>query len=189
MALSQYKAIGDAIGAAAFSDFDTVQRFPLGYEVQGQRVKSGSADSVFGAEAAVFKYAQGSDVASAGQFVHLSLGSAVLLASANSASKWPVGVACAALSATSRFGWVQVEGPVDYARGTNSSIAAGVPLYIAQGTAGYLVTNVTSGQQVFGVVAPASYTSSQSQSLSVMLNRPLLIGVLVGSTNASVSGV
>ena len=177
MAISQYKGLGDAIGAAAFSDVDTAKRFPLGFEVTGYRSGTGSADTVPGFEAGVFKYAQGSNVSSAGQFVHLSQGSAVLLASANSASKFPIGVACAALSATNLYGWVQVEGPVDYARGTNSSIAAGVPLYICAGSPGYLVTNVVNGNQVLGVVAPVSYTSSQSQSLTVQLNYPKLPGL------------
>ncbi len=180
MAISQYKALGPNIGAAAFSDIDTVKRFPLGFEIQGQRVGTGSAETVPGFECGVFKYVQGSNVASAGQFVMVSQGSAVLLAAANSASKFPVGVACAALAGTSRYGWVQVEGPVDYARGTNSSIAAGVPLYIAAGSAGYLVTNVVAGNQVFGVVAPASYTSAQSQSLTVQINRPFIVGVSAG---------
>lgn len=177
MAISQYKVIGPEVGGVAVSDVDTFKRFPLGFEVRGWRQATGSADSAFGAEAGVFKYAQGSNVSSAGQFVMHSAGSAVALAAANSASKFPVGVACAALSATGVYGWVQVEGPCDFARGTNSSIAAGVPLYIAAGTAGYLVTNVVAGNQVLGVVAPVSYTSSQSQSLSVQLNRPFLVGL------------
>jgi len=177
MALSQYKIIGEGVGGGAVSDIDTVKRFPLGYEVNGWRVATGSADTVPGFEAGVFKYVQGSNVASAGQFVMLSQGSAVLLAAANSASKFPVGVACAALTATSQYGWAQVEGPVDYARGTNSAIAAGAPLYIAAGTAGYLVTNVVAGNQVVGVIAPNSYTSSQSNALTVLLQRPHLVGL------------
>lgn len=178
MAISQYKALGDvAVGAGGFSDLETVKRFPLGLEVQGQRVATGSADTVPGFEVGVFKYVQGSNVVSAGQFCMISQGSAVLLAAANSASKFPVGVACAALTGTSNYGWVQVDGPVDYARGTNSAIAAGVPLYIAAGSAGYLVTNVVAGNQVVGAIAPVSYTSAQSQSLTVNLNRPHLVGL------------
>ena len=144
MAISQFKVQGLGIGAGAISDIDTVKRFPLGYEVTGIRASSGTADSVFGQENAVFKYVQGSNVASVGQFVHVSLGSAVLLATANSASQWPIGIAH---------------------------------------------TAALSGQQILGVVPPASYTSSQSLSLSLMLYRPMLAGAFVGSTNASVSAV
>ena len=189
MAVSQYKILGANIGGGAISDIDTVKRFPLGLEVQVVRVATGASDTVPGFEAGVAKYVQGSNVASVGQFVHISQGSAVLLANANSASKFPIGIACAALTATSQYGWAMVEGPVDFARGTNSSIAAGAPLYLAAGSAGIAVSVVTSGNQIFGAVAPASYTSSQSNSMTVHLNRPMLIGVLVGSTNASVSGV
>jgi len=177
MAISQYKLVGPNIGGVAVSDIDTFKRFPLGLEVAGCRAGSGTADTAFGQECGVFKYAQGSNIASAGQFAMLSAGSAVLLAAANSAAKWPVGVACAALTATSQYGWIQVEGPCDFARGTNSSIAAAVPLYIAAGSAGYLVTNVAAGNQVLGVMAPVSYTSSQSSALSVNLARPFLVGL------------
>jgi len=189
MAISQYKLLGDPFGGGAVSDIDTVKRFPLGIEVQGVRVGTGSADTVPGFEAGVFKYMQGSNVASVGQFVHISQGSAVLLANANSASKFPIGIACAVLSATNQYGWVQVEGVADYGRGTNSSIAAGAPLYLAAGSAGIAVSVVTSGNMIVGAVLPASYTSSQSNAMTVQLFRPHMVGVLVGSTNASVSGV
>jgi hypothetical protein len=174
MALSQFKVLGNAIGAAALSDTASVAQWPIGYEVHAVKVASASNDT---GGFAKFVYAQGSNVASVGQFVHLQNGSAQLLAAANSASKWPIGVACAVLGATSQFGWVQRDGYCDYARGTNSSIAAGVPLYIAAGSNGYLVTNVVVGNMVLGVVAPASYTSSQSQSLTVHLDNPKVVGI------------
>jgi hypothetical protein len=174
MALSQYKILGEAIGAQALSDTASVQQFPIGFEVEAVKIASASNDT---GGFARFVYAQGSNVASVGQFVHLQNGSAQILAAANSASKFPVGVACAVLGATSQYGWVQRDGYCDYARGTNSSIAAGVPLYVAAGTAGYLVTNVVVGNMVLGVVAPASYTSSQSQSLTVHLDNPKIVGI------------
>ena len=165
MAISQYKIHGSPAGANAASDIDTVQRFPLGYPADGVKVASASNDL---AGYAKFVYAQGSNIASAGQFCHIQNGSAVLLASANSASYFPIGVACAALTATSQFGWVQVGGLVDYAKGTNSAVAAGVPMYLGA-TAGQLASNVAIGSKVEGVVVPVSYTSSQSQSFTVVL--------------------
>lgn len=147
--------------------------FPLGMSVHAVDKQSGSGNLGAG----VFVYARGSNVASVGQFVHLMGNSAVLLAAANSASKYPVGVAAGVLSATNVYGWVQVQGLCDYARGTNSSIAAGVPIYICAGSAGYLVTNVVNGNQVNGAVLPNSYTSSQSQSLTVQLNYPRVLGL------------
>lgn len=147
--------------------------FPLGISVRAVDANTGSANIGAG----VFVYARGSNVASIGQFVQLQGNSAVLAGTVNSASKFPIGVAAGVLSATNVYGWVQVAGMCDYARGTDSSIAAGKPLYLAAGTAGYLVTNVVNGNQVLGVVAPVSYTSSQSQSLTVQLNYPKLPGL------------
>lgn len=119
-----------------------------------------------------FVYAQGSDASARGQFVQIINGSAVLLAAGNSASANQVGVLAAGwtTSGTAQYGWVQVGGYVDYAKGTNSSIAAGVPLYICAATAGLVLTNAVAGNRVQGLVAAASYTSSQSNSLSVVLN-------------------
>jgi hypothetical protein len=153
--------------------------FPLGISVKAVDRQTGSGNIGAG----VFVYCRGasaSAVSSIGQFVHIWNGSAVLLAHANSASMFPIGVAAGVLSATNVYGWVQVAGNCDYARGTNSSIAAGVKLYVAAGTAGYLVTNAAGGEQVNGVVAPVSYTSSQSQSLTVQLNYPRILGVSAG---------
>lgn len=147
--------------------------FPLGVSVRAVDQQTGSANLGAG----VFVYARGSNVTTIGQFVQLQGNSAVLLGTVNSASKFPVGVAAGNLSATNVYGWVQVAGLCDYARGTNSSIAAGVPLYVAAGTAGYLVTNVVNGNQVLGAVLPNSYTSSQSASLTVQLNYPKLPGL------------
>jgi hypothetical protein len=143
---------------------------PVGFRAEGYHSSFGKAE---------FVYAQNSDVASRGQFVHLINGSAVLLAAGNSVSANGIGVVAAGwtTTGTANYGWVQVKGYVDYARGTNSSIAAGQQLYVCAGTAGLLVTNVVTGNRVRGVVAPASYTSSQNASLSVVLNYPEIVGV------------
>lgn len=177
--MSDFKIADPRIGVpqpvSATSTYATNELpFPLGMSARGIDQGSGTAAPL---GAGVFVYARGSNVASRGQFVHLQGNSAVLLAAANSASKFPVGVAAGVLSATNVYGWVQVQGLCDYARGTNSSIAAGIPLYIAAGTAGYLLTNNVAGNMVLGVVAPNSYTSSQSQSLTVQLNYPRVVGL------------
>lgn len=166
MAISQYKVVGDAIGAIGLSETQTTQAWPLGYQVQGVKQASGTADKAGWGR---FVYVQGSDVSSAGRFVHLHNGSAVLLAAAASASAMQVGVACAALSATSLYGWAQVEGYCDFALGTNSSCGAGIPLYIAAGTAGVALSNAVAGNRIQGVVLGASYTSADV-SMKVYLN-------------------
>jgi hypothetical protein len=164
--MSRYVIVEHQLGAPSpVSQTDSVQRWPLGYQAK-------AVDNAIGA--GEFVYAQGSNVASIGQFVQVQNNSAVLLGTVNSASHFPVGVAAGLLSATNAYGWVQVQGVCDYARGTNSSIGVGADLYIAAGTAGYLVTNVVTGNRVAGVVAPVSYTSSQSQALTVQLFEPYI---------------
>lgn len=155
-------------GAASATQSATI--VPVGYRANGYDTALGRGE---------FIYAQNSNVASQGQFVHIINGSAVLLAAANSTKGNPIGVVAAGwtTTGTGQYGWVQVQGYCDYAQGTNSSIAADQQLYIAAGTAGYLVTNVVTGNRVRGVVCPVSYTSSQSAALSVFLNYPEIVGV------------
>jgi hypothetical protein len=175
--MATYKVVDPFIGnPTPVTATATAPQFPLGVVVRAQDQNTGTSN----VGAGMFQYCQGSNVTAAGQFVHVSGNQAVLLAAANSASKFPVGVAAGNLSATNVYGWVQVQGICDYARGTNSAIAAGVPLYIAAGTAGLLLTNAVAGNLVLGVVAPNSYTSSQSASLTVQLNFPQVIGVTAG---------
>lgn len=155
----------------------TSQQFPIGLRVRAVDMQTGKTSAVSYLGGGEFEYAQGSNVTAIGQFVMLSASSAVLLDPANSASFFPIGVAAGNLSATNVFGWVQVQGLCDYARGTNTAIAAGQPLYVCAGTAGLLVTNVVAGNHVLGVVAPNSYTSSQSKSLTVRLDYPRFVGL------------
>ena len=178
--MSKFIMVEPQAGApGAMSDTGTDQLWELGYIARAEDKSSGGTSGYCGA--GEFMYMAGSNVTAIGQFVQVKESpggnTALLLAAANSASKFPVGVAAGNLSATSVFGWVQIEGLCDYARGTNSSIAAGQPLYICAGTAGLLVTNVVNGNQVVGVVAPVSYTSSQSAALTVQLARPFVLGL------------
>lgn len=172
---SSYVVVNSIGAVSPVSVTETSKRFALGLEMIAVDNQTGASSVNVGAGR--FVYCQGSNVTAVGQFVHISSNSAVLLAAANSTCEFPVGVAAGNLSATSVFGWVQVQGLCDYAKGTNSSIAAAQQLYIAAGTAGFLVTNVVTGNRVQGVAAYASYTSSQSNSLSVQLQYPRIVGV------------
>jgi len=132
-----------------------------------------------GLAAGRFVYVRGSNLASGGQFCHIINGSAVLLASANSASAYPIGCAPAALTATNVYGWVQVQGRVDYARGTNTAPTSGVPYYFA-GTAGQVVTNAAAGsriQGIYGVPGQTNTAVSSAGSYQYDLNRPFCAGV------------
>jgi cell shape-determining protein MreC len=169
--MSTFKIVEPEIGAPSpVSATATVQGWPLGYLARAADQQTGSAN--FGA--GQFIYCQGSNVASVGQFVQIQNNSAVLLTN-NISQKFPVGVAAGVLSATNVYGWVQVQGLCDYARGTNSSIAAGVALY-GGSVNGYVNSASVDGGFVLGLVAPVSYTSSQSQSLTVQLNFPVVHG-------------
>ena len=171
--MSNYVVADPFVGAPTpVSGTDTVQRWPLGLEVRA--VDAGSASVQLGG--AVFVYCQGSNVASGGQFVHIINNSAVLLASGNSASFYPIGVAAGAMTATNVYGWVQVQGLCDYGRVSNSDGAAGVRLALAS-TAGQIGTVTALGSRIQGIIAPVSWTSTQSASITVQLNRPFVIGV------------
>lgn len=127
-------------------------------------------------------FVRGSNIASAGQFCHIVNGSAVLLASANSASAYPIGCAAAALTATNVYGWVQVQGRVDYARGTNTAPTSAVPYYFAA-VAGQVVTNAGAGSRIQGIVGVPGQTNtavSSAGSYQYDLNRPFCIGVTAG---------
>lgn len=133
-------------------------KWPLGLEC---RAVDRDAASSLGGQAGVFVYARGSNMASAGQFVHLHNGSAVLLASGNSAWPNPIGVGAGNLSATNVYGWVQIQGRCDYARGTNTAPVSNVPTYFGA-TAGNVQSNVTTGLIIFGIVGCADVTATSA---------------------------
>jgi len=150
---------------------------PLGLEVDAI---DRAASSAGGGAAGRFVFCRGSNMASAGQFVHIINGSAVLLAAANSVSAYPIGVGAAALTATNVYGWVQVQGRVDYARGTNTAPASALPVYICAGTAGYVLTNVVAGNRIQGCVGVPGQTNtvaSSAGSYQYDLNRPFIAGL------------
>jgi hypothetical protein len=105
--------------------------------------------------------------------------SAVLLASANSASFYPIGLAAGALSATNVFGWVQIAGLADYATVSNTDVAANIR--VAYGSTAGQVGSVTAlGSRIQGINIPVSYGSARSASapnLTVQLQRPFQIGI------------
>ena len=155
-------------------------RFPLGMEVVAfDRNRATSAGNAAG----VFVYARGSNIASAGQFCHLQNGSAVLLASGNSAMALPVGICPSVLSATNVYGWVQIQGFVDYARGTNTAPVSNVPVHFC-GTNGIVLSNVNNNR-IFGIVGNASVTATASSAGSYCyeLFRPWVPGPM-SATNA-----
>lgn len=141
----------------------------------GEAVCFRDAQSGTGSGGAVAVFCQGSNVTAAGQFVHIQNNSAVLLASANSASFYPVGIAGGPMTATNVWGWVGVEGKFDNGAFTNSSFAADARVALAS-TAGQIGSVTALGSRIAGIILPNSYTSADSY-LTVQLARPFVIGI------------
>ena len=155
-------------------------QFPIGVEVVAF---DRAASTAGGGAAGIFVYARGSNIASIGQFCHLVNGSAVLLASGNSASAYPIGCAAGLLSATNAYGWVQVQGRVDYARGTNTAPSSNVPVHMC-GTNGIVLSNVNNNR-IWGIVGNTAVTATASSAGSYVydLFRPFAPGPM-SATNA-----
>lgn len=176
--MSKFICVEHQIGApGAMSDTGTSQLWPLGYIARAEDKQTGASSKYCGV--GEFMYVAGSTVTALGQFVMISQtpGSAVapLLASASSASRFPVGIAAGVLSATSVFGWVQIGGVCDYAQlGSSTTGAAGVPLY-GCATAGAAVSVSSAGQLLQGCILAASHVSSQYTAATVQLERPMVM--------------
>src|SRR5512139_870888 len=161
--MSDYVIADPIIAPGPTSATHTTPQFPIGAEVRAiDRAGATSGGGAFGE----FVYCRGSDVGSVGAFVQIQNGSAVMLAAANSACNFAVGVAAGLLSATNVYGWVQVQGRVDYARGTNVAMTAGVPRYICAGTAGIVLSNAVAGNRIQGLVVPVNQTGTAAVSAS-----------------------
>ena len=166
-------------GVPAYSQVDSTPKLPLGAVVEFQDLQTGSTN----AGNAVAVYCQGSNVAGAGQFVHIVSNSAVLLDSGNSASFYPIGIAGGALSATNQYGFVGIQGLFDNGQFTNVVFAAGGRVAFAS-VAGQIGSVTALGSRIQGIVVPTSYTSADGslaalsyRALTVQLDYPFAIGV------------
>ena len=128
-----------------------------------------------GAGGALGIFCQGSNVASAGQFVQIVNNSAILLDSGNSASFYPIGIAGAPMTATNVWGWVGVEGIFDNGAFTNVAFAANGRVALAS-TAGQIGSVTALGSGIRGIVLPVSFTSANTY-LTVQLASPFIIGI------------
>jgi hypothetical protein len=180
--MSNYVAITPLAGAQAITETRTAPAHPIGLEIDAfdrSQTWSLTTGSAGGGAYGRFVYARGSNMGSAGQFVSLVNGSAVLVASGNSASaEYPIGVGAGKLSATNVYGWVQVQGRCDYVSATtDTGLTAGVQLYLG-GTAGMLQSNVVLGNRIHGVAVPFNQTLVSTAATRIVdLNRPYLQGL------------
>ena len=146
----------------------------LGIQVRAFDNQTGSLNLGAG----IFQYCVASGAATSagiGDWVQIVKNTAIPLDAANSESAYPVGIAAGDLSASNVAGWVQIQGLVDYGKCTNSAVVAGNPLYICAGTTGLALTNVVTGNQIYGAVAFTSASSSASRAASYQLNFPRLL--------------
>jgi hypothetical protein len=167
----KYVPVEPQAGLPAYSATHSTPQMAIGYEARFNDVQTGSAN----AGQCLAIYCQGSNVASAGQFVQVINGSAVLLDSANSASFFPIGIAGGAMSATNRYGWVGVQGKFDNGAFTNVSFAANARVALAS-TAGQIGSVTALGSGIRGIILPVSYTSANSY-LTVQINSPFIVGI------------
>lgn len=175
---AKYMPVDNAIGLPAYSQSNSFATasgvnppVPFGFEARFKDVQTGTTN----AGACVAVYCMGSNVASAGQFVQIINNSAVLLASANSASFYPIGIAGAPATATNVGVWVGVEGKFDNGAFTNVSFAADARVAFAS-TAGQIGSVTALGSRIHGIVLPNSFTSADTY-LTVQLARPFAIGI------------
>jgi hypothetical protein len=162
---SAYEFISPGAGFPGVSDTGTDCRQRLG-------LIADAFDPTYGV--GKFMYVQGAAASTlaAGEVGILSNYSAGQAYSANTASHGIMGIVPAALSATNVYGWMQIEGVVDYAKFTNTTAAAGLPVYIGS-TAGRLhVAESATGFQVEGAWISQYSATSNSNSGIVQLYYP-----------------
>ena len=164
--MATYKFIDQNIGKDAPTATGTVQIWPLGMTAAAVAMQTGSADPYVGF--GEFVYVKGGGTGcTAGALVNYPGFTASVHSAALSASRLSLAFAAGAVSATNVYGWLQVKGIVTNACGTNSDIAAGIPLYL-ESIAGRIGSVSSLGNQLQGVYA---YSSSPTASNSVSLLR------------------
>jgi hypothetical protein len=126
-----------------------------------------------------FVYVCGSNVSTAGALVCYPGFTAKAMSAGLSASRQPLGVAGAVLTATSHYGWVQVDGKATNCFGTNNAHAAGVPLFV-NATAGQIATSTSLGNHIVGMYQYVSAASVKivGSSLSVQMHNPQILGLV-----------
>lgn len=130
---------------------DTVKRFALGYTVD-------MGDSAF-------VYVQGVASGAANAFATYTSAGVTTLLAANAVGL--VGVFCAALDATSKYGWLQVKA-LSGRNGSTDTVAANTVPYI-DGTAGRVDDAVVAGDKVYNALILTADTANVA---SIYLNFP-----------------
>ncbi len=176
----------NAIVAGPASQTYSNQRLPLQYvarAVDAQSAATAAANQV-GVGGAVFVYCVGSDSDVAkGAMVAIDSGTARAINTASTGSCWQLGIAAAALTASSVYGWVQVSGICDYAKfGGTANIAAGGSIALGSAAGRWesaYEASASAGYRIIGAhnVVSITATAGQSNAATVALYFPTHIGV------------
>lgn len=168
---TNYQFIGPGAALPGVSATGTVQLNRLGLIAGAVDASQGYAE---------FMYVQGASASTptAGDMVILSQYSAGQAGTGRTGSQGMCGVVPAALSATNVFGWVQVMGFCDYAKGSNTSFAAGLPVVMGSTLGQVLKSSATNdtGNRVDGAYFLANSATTASNSVSVFLYYPVYNG-------------
>lgn len=121
---------------------DTVKQFPLGYTID-------VGDSAF-------VYVQGVTSGAANKFATYTSAGVTTLLAADAIG--PVGVFCADLDATTKYGWLQVKALNGRSVATDS-VSANTVAYI-DGTAGRIDDAVVAGDKVYNCIIRSADTSN-----------------------------
>lgn len=190
--MANFVFVDPIMGVVPMTATATSRQFELGFQVKARDVGAlpgtGTAQSVSVNSAwngaGIFQYVKGFSVSqpqSQGQLVALVAGSAALAQSGNTGTLYqgPYGIAAGAISASTVYGWVQVQGYCDYARGhTAGDFALGAKVHIGTtagalqstaGATGYLVQNIN--------FASAGSSVGNSTNQTVFLQFPFFYGV------------
>jgi hypothetical protein len=170
--MSDYKIVEPQMGAPSPTSLTaTTQQWPLGYIAKGEDFATGSARVGDG----LFQYVVGDTAGPAlsrGQAVLMRGNSALLAGTVNRLSNLPLGIAAGPVSASNVYGWVQVQGFCDYARGTNANTSVGATAFVGSTTGQLASTQGAVGARIWGLHFPIQVTADNSLSVTCYLNFP-----------------
>jgi len=180
--MSDFRIVEPQIGAPSPTSLTaTTQQWPLGYIAKGADFASGLGGTAFTSVTrcgdGLFQYCVGDTAGPAlsrGQAVLIRGNSALLAGTAQKASNLPLGIAAGPLSASNVYGWVQVQGYCDYARGTNVNTSVGATAFLGSTTGQIATGSGAAGNAIWGLHFPKQVTADNSLSVTCYLNFPHL---------------
>ena len=178
--MSDYKIVEPQMGAPSpCSVTATVQAWPLGFIAKAADFASGLGGTAFTSVTrcgdGLFQYVVGDTAGPAlsrGQAVLMRGNSALLAGTVNRLSNLPLGIAAGPISASNVYGWVQVQGFCDYARGTNANTSVGATAFVGSTTGQLASTQGAVGARIWGLHFPIQVTADNSLSVTCYLNFP-----------------